>query len=191
MKFYTENHQHHCGIDLHARSLYVCILNDKGEIVLHKNINALPLAFARAIRPFPHDIVIGVECMFTWYWVADWCEDHNIPFVLGHALYMKAIHNGKAKNDRIDSHKIAALLRGGMFPVMAYVYPRALRASRDLMRRRIRLMRARAEPIAHLHNTISQYNLQPNTDNLRYAQHREPQRRFFPDPSVQKGIDMK
>ncbi|HEU4353987.1 MAG TPA: IS21-like element helper ATPase IstB, partial [Actinomycetota bacterium] len=29
------------------------------------------------------------------------------PFVLGHALYMKAIHGGKAKNDRIDAHKIA------------------------------------------------------------------------------------
>jgi hypothetical protein len=45
--------------------------------------------------------------MFTWYWVADWCEDHSIPFVLGHALHMKTIHGGKAKNDRIDSRKIA------------------------------------------------------------------------------------
>jgi hypothetical protein len=39
---------------------------------------------------------------------------HNIAFVLGHALYMKAIQGGKAKNDKIDAHKIAALLRGGM-----------------------------------------------------------------------------
>jgi hypothetical protein len=30
---------------------------------------------------------------------------------LGHALYMKAIHGGKAKNDKIDSHKIAVLVR--------------------------------------------------------------------------------
>jgi hypothetical protein len=35
---------------------------------------------------------------------------------------MKAIHGGKAKNDRIDAHKIAVLLRGGMLP-QAYVYP--------------------------------------------------------------------
>ena len=189
MKFYTESHRHYCGIDLHARSLYVCILNDKGEILLHKNIKASPVALARAIKPFQDDIVIGVECMFSWYWVADWCEDHNVPFVLGHALYMKAIHGGKAKNDRIDSHKIASLLRGGMFP-MAYVYPRQLRATRDLMRRRIGLMRARAELIAHIHNTISQYNLPPNTDNLRYAQHREGLRNFFPDASAQKSIDL-
>ncbi len=60
--------------------------------------------------------------MFTWYWLADLCQKEGIPFVLGHALYMKAIHGGKAKNDKIDSKKIAVLLRGGMIP-MAYVYP--------------------------------------------------------------------
>ncbi len=45
----------------------------------------------------------------SWYWVADFCTDHDIEFVLGHALYMKAIHGGKAKNDKIDSEKLAAI----------------------------------------------------------------------------------
>ena len=40
--------------------------------------------------------------LFTWYWVSDFRHKHNIEFVLGHALYMKAIHGGKAKNDKID-----------------------------------------------------------------------------------------
>jgi hypothetical protein len=57
--------------------------------------------------------------------------------VLGHALYVKAIHGGKAKNDKMDAHKIALLLRGGMLP-QAYVYPCQMRATRD--RRRLRLM---------------------------------------------------
>ena len=52
---------------------------------------------------------------------------------------MKAIHGGKAKNDRIDSQKIAVLLRGGMIPV-AYVYPPQMRSTRDLLRRRTNLM---------------------------------------------------
>ena len=73
--------------------------------------------------------------MFTWYWLADLCADEGIDFVLGHALYMRAIHGGKAKNDKIDSHKIAVLLRGGTFP-LAYVYPKPMRATRDLLRRR-------------------------------------------------------
>jgi hypothetical protein len=58
----------------------------------------------------------------------------------------------------IDAHKIAALLRGGMLP-QAYVYPKEMRATRDLMRRRNYLMRKRAELLAHIQNTNSQYNL--------------------------------
>ena len=85
-------------------------------------------------------------------------SEGSIAFVLGHALYMKAIHGGKAKNDKIDAHKIAVLLRGGMFP-QAYVYPSEMRATRDLLRRRCHLARKRAELLAHIHNTTSQYNL--------------------------------
>ena len=71
---------------------------------------------------------------------------------------MKAIHGGKAKNDRIDSKKIAALLRGGMIP-MAYVYPSHMRSTRDLFRRRMHFMRKRTELLSHIKNTNSQYNL--------------------------------
>ena len=73
------------------------------------------------------NLAVAVECMFTWYWIADLCQKEGIPFVLGHALYMKAIHGGKAKNDKIDSQKIAALLKGGLIFPVAYVYPREMR----------------------------------------------------------------
>ena len=158
MKFYTKQHTHYCGIDLHARMLYVCILDSQGETVVHKNIKANPEALLRLITPYQDNIVIGVECMFSWYWVADLCREKGIAFILGHALYMRAIHGGKAKNDKIDSHKIATLMRGGMFPE-AYVYPSEMRGTRDLMRRRMHLMRKRSELLAHVHNTNSQYNL--------------------------------
>jgi transposase len=135
-----------------------CILDEKGEIREHRNLNTDRDAFLKAIAPFREDIVVAVECIFTWYWIADLCHNEGIPFVLGHALYMKAIHGGKAKNDKIDSQKIAVLLRGGMMP-MAYVYPEKMRATRDLMRRRNHLMRKRSELFAHIQNTNSQYNL--------------------------------
>ncbi|MBN1471992.1 MAG: hypothetical protein JW925_09435, partial [Syntrophaceae bacterium] len=63
---------------------------------------------------------------------------HKIPFILGHALYMKAIHGGKTKNDKIDLFKIASLIRDGNFPE-AYAYPAEMRATRDLLRRRMYL----------------------------------------------------
>jgi transposase len=102
-----------------------------------------PEAFLSAVAPFRDDLVVCVECIFSWYWLADLCAEEGIHFVLGHALYMKAIHGGKAKNDRLDSRKIAVLLRGGMLP-QAYVYPKRMRATRDLLRRRNHLSRKRA-----------------------------------------------
>ena len=71
--------------------------------MMHKNIKTDREVFLKVIEPYREDIVVCVECMFTWYWIADLCSEENIPFVLGHALYMKAIHGGKAKNDRIDA----------------------------------------------------------------------------------------
>jgi transposase len=122
MKFYTQQHKHYCGIDLHAKAMYVCILDQSGTILVHKNLPTTPEAFLRLIAPYREDLVVGVECIFTWYWLADLCSKEGIAFVLGHALYMKAIHGGKAKNDRIDAHKIAVLLRGGMFPFKGRVF---------------------------------------------------------------------
>ena len=54
---------------------------------------------------------------------------------------MRAIHGGKKKDDKLDSEKIARLMRGGTFP-LSYVYPREMRATRDLVRRRMFLVRA-------------------------------------------------
>src|SRR5207245_6747430 len=152
MRFYTQQHSHYCGIDLHARTMYLCILNQAGAIVLHRNMKADSDSFLKAIAPFRDQIVVAVECIFTWYWLADLCAREGIAFVLGHALYMKAIHGGKSKNDRIDAHKIAALLRGGMI-LQAYVYPAEMRSTRHLLRRRMHLMHQRAALAVHSKST--------------------------------------
>lgn len=73
MKFYTQTHQHYCGIDLHARSLYVCLLDCEGTVLVHKKIKAAPEPLLTLIASYREDLVIGVECMFTWYWLADLC----------------------------------------------------------------------------------------------------------------------
>ena len=189
MRFYTKQHQFYCGIDLHARTMYVCILDHHGEILLHRNMPARPETLLKAIAPYRDDIVVAVECIFTWYWLADLCAREGIPFVLGHALSMKAIHGGKAKNDKIDSQKIAVLLRGGMLP-QAYVYPAEMRATRDLLRRRMHLMRKRAELLAHIQNTNSQYNLPEIGKKLAYKGNRDGVAERFLDPAVQKSVEV-
>lgn len=189
MNFYTQQHAFYCGVDLHARTLYLCILSQAGDKVLHREVVAEPAAFLEAIAPYRAGLVVAAECMFAWYWLADLCAQENIAFVLGHALYMKAIHGGKSKNDRIDSAKIATLLRGGNLP-QAYVYPKGLRETRDLLRRRMHLVHRRGEAITHVVNTNSQYNLPPFGQKLIYARNRRalkiPER--FADPSVRLSV---
>ena len=187
MRFYNEQHAYYCGIDLHARSMYVCILDATGAILVHKKLGANAAEFLRIIAPYREGVVVAVECIFTWYWLADLCTREKVPFVLGHALYMKAIHGGKAKNDKIDAHKIAVLLRGGMLPV-AYVYPAEMRATRDLLRRRCHFMRKRAELLSHIQNTNSQYNLPDIGKKIAYKANRDGVAAHFPDPQVQESI---
>jgi transposase len=191
MRFYNQQHRFYCGVDLHARTLSLHVLDAEGRTALAKTLAAGPEAFLDAVAPFRDGLAVACECMFAWYWLADLCADEGIPFVLGHALYMKAIHGGKAKTDAIDAHKIAVLLRGGMLP-QAYVYPKGMRETRDLLRRRTSLVRRRAEALVHLTNTNSQYNLPPFPKKLAYAANRAeldlPAR--FTDPSVKKNVEV-
>jgi transposase len=189
MRFYTRQHRHYCGIDLHVKTMYVCVLDSAGQVLLHRNFAATPEAFRQAIAPYRDDLVVAVECMFTWYWLADLCAAEDIPFVLGHALAMRAIHGGKAKNDRIDAHKIAALLRGGLLP-QAYVYPATMRSTRDLLRRRLHVVRKRGELLAHIQNTRAQDQLPEFGRRLAYPANRTGISEQFTDPSVRKSIEV-
>jgi transposase len=99
---------------------------------------------------------------------------------------MKAIHGGKAKNDKIDAGKIARLLRGGNFP-LAYAYPKGMRETRDLLRRRTYFVRKRADLMTHLPILNSQYNLEPFSKKLSFAANRAEMdiAQRFQDVSVQ------
>jgi hypothetical protein len=68
MRFYTKQHKAYCGIDLHARSMYVCILHQESAIMLHRHMQASPETFLKAIAPYRETMVVAVECIFTWYW---------------------------------------------------------------------------------------------------------------------------
>ena len=186
--YYTGQHQFYCGVDLHAKTMYLCVVNQADEIVLHREIPTNADRFLKALAPYRADVVVCVECTFTWYWVADLCQTEGIPFVLGHALAMTAMQVGKTKNDRIDSRDIAKLLRAGMIP-MSYVYPKAMRATRDLLRRRMRFVRQRAALLTHIQQTNAQYNLPPIGKSLKYPGNREGMADRFEDDSVRKTVE--
>ena len=123
MRFYTGQHQHYCGVDLHTRTMYLCILSRDGETLLHRNMSANPETFLEAVAPYRQDLVVSVECMFSWYWLADLCDQEGIHFVLGHALYMKAVHGGKSKNDRMTPTRSPLCCEAAISPRPTFIPP--------------------------------------------------------------------
>lgn len=145
MKYYKSTTQYHCGIDLHSRQMYVCVMDSQGNKLLHMNIKNNDFDFfLKKIDPWRHDLTVCCECLFCWYWLADACEEAGLEFVLAHALYLKAIHGGKNKNDRIDSEKLTHLLRSNLIPP-AYTYPAGKRPVRALLRQRASYVWQRVE----------------------------------------------
>lgn len=189
MRIYTQQHQFYCGIDLHARTMYLCSLNQEGAILVHRHMPAGPDPFLQVIAPYREDLVVCVACIFTWYWLADRCAREGMPCVLGHALSMQAMHGGKATNDRIDAQTSAVSLRGGMLP-QASVYPAAMRAARDVLRRRIPLMRTRAELLTHSQHTKSQYTWPEMGKQIAYKANRDGVAERFADPAVPKSMEV-
>lgn len=145
MKYHTSTTQYHCGIDLHSRQMYVCVMDSQGNKLLHMNIKNNDFEFfLKKIAPWRHDMTVCCECLFCWYWLADACEQAGLKFVLAHALYLKAIHGGKNKNDRIDSEKLTHLLRSNLIPT-GYAYPADKRPVRALLRLRTSYVWQRVE----------------------------------------------
>jgi transposase len=169
--------------------MYVWIMNHDGEILVHRN---RPAGQTRVSRPLPPSGAIwscALNGSSTGSWLANLCGRAGLPFVLGHALYMKAIHGGKATHDTIDAHQIAVLLRGGLLP-QAYVYPAAMRATRDLLRRRMHRIRQRAALLAHIQHTTSPYHLPEIGQKIAYQATRDGVVARFPDPAVRKNIEV-
>ncbi len=189
MEFVSIQKEFYCGVDLHAKSMYACIMDARGKVAFHRNLPNIFTLFQQVAEPYCHSIAVGVESTFNWYWLADGCKKANIPFFLGHALYMKAIHGGKKKDDRIDSKKIADLLRCNLFP-LAYPYPEEMRATRDLLRRRHRFVALRAEGYTHIQNTFSQHAINVvSSSDVKKKDSRRNLCTLLPHPDLAMSVD--
>ena len=188
MKFYTRQHQHYCGIDLHARQMYLCILDAAGKVCFSRNLECSPEAFLAAVRPFRDDLVVAVECMFAW--VTGWpmCVSARAsPSCSGTPCTWGRSTGARPRTTRSTPTRSPGWCAAGML-AQAYVYPPQMRATRDLLRRRCHLVNRRAELITHIQNTISQYNLPPFEGKIGKRGAREGLLAHFPDPQVRNSI---
>ena len=71
MKYYTSTTEYNCGIDLHARQMYVCVMDRQGKKLVHTNVlNNDFDYFLKLIQPYKHSLTVCCECMFGWVSIA-------------------------------------------------------------------------------------------------------------------------
>ena len=70
MRFYQQQHGFYCGIDLHARTMHVCVVDAEGRTREHVNLPCDAGRFLKLIEPFREQLVVSCECLFAWYWLA-------------------------------------------------------------------------------------------------------------------------
>ena len=143
----------YCGIDLSARDSHLCVVDDSLSIHLQqKSANELT-HISNLLLPFKPDLKIVVESTFNWYWIVDGLLALGFDVSLAHTLGLAMITQAKVKTDRRDAFALAKLLRAGLIP-QAYIYPPSTRPVRDLLRRRLKLVRLRAHEYGSLRQLL-------------------------------------
>src|SRR5699024_7986772 len=132
----------HVGIDLHTQNMVNVAINDKAEIVLQADMPTSTRSLVDFFAAFDQPVQAVVECMSNWYWLSDWCREHNIPLPLAHAKMVKAISYAKVKTDKVDAKTLAELLRADLIPEACQAKPDR-RELRELTRGRLRMIQWR------------------------------------------------
>jgi len=138
-----------CGIDLHASNVYLVILDPKGNrIYSRRHPNKLDVIL-KTLREHPDLKHIAVESTYNLYWLVDGLQEAGYEVHLANPAAMKDCAAPKFTGDKHDAQRLAYLLQRGDLPE-GYIYPKEIRAVRDVLRRRLMLVRQRTQIILSL-----------------------------------------
>lgn len=157
----------HVGIDLHARNMVNKAINSNGEVIREAKLPTTKKALADFFQGFDEPVQAVVECTSFWYWLADWCQAHDIVLTLAHAKMVKAISYAKVKTDKVDAQTLAELLRVDLIPE-AHKVMGDQRDLRELTRGRLRMVQRRQRLQSSVWNLCAKYNIHIEQVGWRY-----------------------
>ena len=149
--------QLYCGIDLHSNNSMISLIDDNDQLISEKRLNNELDAIHRHLMPYQDDISgIVVESTYNWYWLVDGLMDKGYPVHLANTLAIQQYNGIKYTNDATDARFLAHLLRLKILPT-GYIYPKAMRHVRDLLRRRLLLVQQRTAQLLSLQSMIARH----------------------------------
>ena len=131
------------GIDLHSNNALCGLMDENGRRLLHKQLPCDLGAILHLLKPYKKRIAtIAVESTYNWYWLVDGLQDHGYHVRLANPAAMQPYSGKKHTDDVSDAYFLAELLRLNLLPT-GHIYDRQQRPVRDLLRRRMLLVRQR------------------------------------------------
>ena len=148
---------YYTGIDLHKFTSYLTTVDSSGIIVKQENLKNIAHNFMQYFSDLGGENITTVESTMTWYWLNDLLSSMNIPMVLAHAKYVKAIAYAKVKTDKVDSHTLAQLLRMDYIPA-AHKISAENRLLRDALRARLKIVQRHTSITNSMQLLLAKYN---------------------------------
>jgi len=143
------------GIDLHSNSNQSAILSEDRKRIMRRKVANDPDLILRFWEPYKPDLAgIVVESTYNWYWLVDLLQDNGYRVHLANPAGIQKYSGLKHADDNHDAFWLAELLLLGILPE-GYIYPKELRALRDLLRKRQQLVRVRTALILSLQNIVT------------------------------------
>ena len=138
------------GIDLHSNNMFCGIVDMEGKRVFDRKLPCELESVLKALKPFKKRLEkIAVESTYNWYWLVDGLQDHGYPVVLANPAAMEQYDGLKHADDKSDGFFLAEMLRLNILPT-GHICDRAVRPTRDLLRRRMGLVQKRTSLILSL-----------------------------------------
>ncbi|MBW2518926.1 MAG: IS110 family transposase [Deltaproteobacteria bacterium] len=145
----------HCGLDLHSNNTYAGIIDQSGKRVVRSKLKNKPEHIVQFLDQYKEDLArIVVESTYNWYWLVDLLMDEKYKVHLANPSAIQKYSGLKHSDDIDDAFWLAEMWRLGILPE-GYIYPKAERPIRDLLRKRSHLVKLRTSLITSLQNIIS------------------------------------
>jgi transposase len=144
----------YAGIDLHSSNCYLAVIDEQQRRVFSKRLpNSLDHILG-ALQPFKDELSgVVVESTYNWYWLVDGLQENGYRMHLANPSAIRQYEGLKHTDDKWDAFWLAQLLLLGILP-QGYIYPKAERPARDLLRRRLLFVRHRTAHILSLQSMV-------------------------------------
>jgi transposase len=156
---------YYTGIDLHKKTSFITTIDEDGKIVTRANLQNVEEDILAYFATLDKESKIVIESMSSWYWLYDLLTGEGFEVAISNPVQTKAIASAKIKNDKIDSHMLAQLLRADLISPV-HVSSLETRKLKELLRHRSRLVRDASRMKNRIHMLLMKNNFRSPFSDL-------------------------